>query len=183
MSLEQWAELPEDEPGELVDGVLTEEEVPDYAHEVVVSWLIALFWAWVMPRGGVVGGSEAKFAVRATRGRKPDVTVFVSRKPPRRGVVRVPPDIAVEVVSPTPRDARRDRIEKMDEYAAFGVRFYWLLDPQERTFEVYELAESGRYSRALGAADGTVKSIPGCEGLTVDLDALWKLVDSLPDEG
>jgi Uma2 family endonuclease len=182
MTMEQWGQLPEDEPGELVDGVLVEEEVPDYAHEVVVTWLVALLWAWAAPRGAVVGGSDAKFAVRPSRGRKPDITVFVTRRPPRRGVVRIPPDIAVEVVSVTPRDARRDRVEKMDEYAAFGVRFYWLLDPQERTFEVYELGSDGRYARALGAADGTVADVPGCAGLAVDLDALWALVDSLPDD-
>jgi hypothetical protein len=31
------------------------------------------------------------------------------------GIVRVPQDIAVEVVSPSRRDDHRDRIEKMDE--------------------------------------------------------------------
>lgn len=42
---------------------------------------------------------------------------------------------------------RRDR---------FGVRWYWLVDPVARTFEVYELAADGRYIRALAAADGDV---------------------------
>jgi hypothetical protein len=35
MSLEQWAALPEDEPGEIVDGFRVAEEVPENAHELV----------------------------------------------------------------------------------------------------------------------------------------------------
>jgi Uma2 family endonuclease len=67
----------------------------------------------------------------------------------------------VEVVSPRPSDARRDRLEKMAEHAAFGVRYYWILDPSVRLLEVFELDTRGRYARALGAAAGVVASIPG----------------------
>ena len=35
MTLAEWAELPEEEPGELVAGWLEEEEVPDYVHELL----------------------------------------------------------------------------------------------------------------------------------------------------
>jgi hypothetical protein len=30
LTLEEWGDLPEDVPGELIDGRLVEEEVPDY---------------------------------------------------------------------------------------------------------------------------------------------------------
>ncbi len=180
LSLDAWANLPEDEPGELVDGVLAEEEMPSYVHEILVALLIHAFSGWTLPRGGLVAGSDAKFAVSPHRGRKPDVTVYLpgSPLPPPRGAIGVPPDIAVEIASATPQDGRRDRVEKVADYAAFGIRFYWLLDPQLRSLEILELGPGG-YVHVLGVTDGVVEGIPGCEGLTIDLDALWATVDRL----
>ena len=184
LTLEEWAELPEDEPGELVDGHLEEEEVPDFVHELIVTWLAHALRSWLAGRGGFVGGSEAKFAVGRRRGRKPDLTVYLpgSRKPPARGLVRVPPDIVVEILSCRPRDVRRDRLDKMDDYAAFGVRWYWILDPELRTLEIFELGVDRRYVRALGAGSDRVEAVPGCTGLTLDLPALWREIAQLERE-
>lgn len=181
LSFDEWMALPEDEPGELVDGLLEEEEMPDYVHELLVALLIQVFGNWVLPRGGLVAGSDAKFAVASDRGRKPDLTVYLpgSPRPPRRGVIRVPPDVAVEVLSPQPRDGRRDRVEKPDEYAAFGIRYFWILDPELRSLEIFELGTDGRYARALAASSGTLDAIPGCPELALDLDALWARTDEL----
>jgi len=181
MTAAEWLSLPEDEPGEFVEGWLVEEEVPDLIHEVIVAALIQLFRNWIAPARGIVAGSDVKLSLQRG-GRKPDVCVFLPGKaPPRRGAVRVPPDIVVEVVSPTPRDGRRDRVEKFDEYAAFGVRFYWLVDPELRSVEVFELVQ-GRYARVLGQTSGRVESVPGCDGLLLDIDALWAEVDVLGPE-
>lgn len=184
MTLADWLALPEDEPGEWVDGYLTEEEVPDYAHELLVVLLGRLLGDWVLPRGGMLGGSGTKLALTARRGRIADLTVFLpgSALPPRRGTLRRPPDVVVEIVSPTPRDGRRDRVEKVADYAAFGIRYYWIVDPELRSFEILELGADGRYAHALGASAGRVREIPGCEGLELDLDALWAEVDRLPLE-
>ena len=151
ISLEEWSALPEDEPGEVVDGHLEEEEVPDYVHEFLLMLLGHIFAGWVVPRGGALGGPDAKLALSGRRGRKPDLTVYLpgSAFPPRRGLIRVPPDIAVEIVSPTPRDERRDRVEKVDDYAAFGVRWYWIVDPELRSLEILELGADRRYVHAL----------------------------------
>lgn len=184
MTFDEWAALPEDEPGELVDGRLEEEEVPDLEHELVVAWLVRLLGTW-LGRRGFVFGSEANYAVRPTRGRKPDVAVFLDAdgsRLPRHGIVRVPPDIVVEVVSPSPRDERRDRIEKMDEYASFGVRYYWLVDPALQSLEVFELTD-GRYARAARATEGRLEPVPGCAGLALDLDDLWTELSRLGPPG
>lgn len=183
LSLEEWFELPEDEPGELIDGRLEEEEVPDYLHELLVALLVRVFGNWILPRGGFVAGSDAKFAVGSGRGRKPDLTVyFPNRRPPARGLIHVPPDIAVEIVSPRPRDGRRDRVEKLADYAAFGVAYYWIVDPQLRSLEIFERNPNGRYTHVLGESAGTLENIPGCVGLTLDLDALWAELDRLQAE-
>jgi len=186
MTVEEWIALPEDEPGEFVEGLLEEEEVPSYVHEFLVALLARLLANWILPLGGLVAGSGAKFVVAPARGRKPDLSVYFpgSPFPPAHGPVETPPDIAIEIVSPTPRDSQRDRVEKMAEYAAFGIRHYWILEPQLRILEMFELDPSrGRYAHALGATAGRLEEIPGCPGLTIDLDALWAQIDRLEDQG
>lgn len=172
--------MDEDAVGELVEGHLVAEEDVGYLHEVVVAWIITRLTVWADDAGGFVGASDGRFAVSAHRGRKPDTSVFLpGNTPPPFGLVRTPPDITIEVVSQTPRDGRRDRVEKMTDYAAFGVRWYWIVDPALRTFDVLELTAEGRYLHAIAASEGRVTSIPGCPGLAIDLDALWAKVDAL----
>src|SRR5439155_11786485 len=95
---------------------------------------------------------------------------------PSDTLVRVPAHVVVEVTSPRPRDVRRDRVEKLADYARARVRYYWLVDPQLRSLEVYELGRDGRYAVALSAGHGRVP-VPGCPGLVLDLFALWAELD------
>lgn len=182
LSLAEWVLLGEDEPGELVAGCLEDEEVPDAVHELAVTWISALFRAWLAGRGFVFG-SELKLALRET-GRKPDVSIFFPdrRPPPRRGALEEPPDLVVEVVTPTPRDERRDRVEKMEEYAAFGVRWYWIVDPALATLEIFSLEADGHYKKATGVTGGRLGQVPGCPGLALDVDALWSELARLSSE-
>ncbi len=177
MTLEQWADMDEDEPGELVDGQLEEEEVPNHAHEAVVAWLLAKLHAWASPRRAPVVGSEHKLAVSDKRGRKPDVSMYAPGTRLGRGSLsRTPPDLVVEVLSPRPRDVRRDRRDKRAEYARFGVRLYLLVDPATRLVELFEMGPDGRYVYDISASEGKLE-LPGCEGLVLDLDELWSEVD------
>lgn len=181
MTSREWGQLPEDVSGELLAGRLVEEEWPDYVHEVVVAWLVHVLMTWAEGAGAIVAGSDAKFELGEGHGRKPDVSVFFAgRRPPRHGVVTIPPDIAVEVVSPSARDQRRDRVDKRAEYAAFGVRWLWLVDPEARGVEILEHDGREGYAERVTAGGGMV-DVPGCGGLTIDLDALWRKTDELED--
>jgi Uma2 family endonuclease len=178
MTVEEWGDLDEDIEGELVDGVLEEEEMATFLHEIVVMWLAQALRSWVRRRHGYVAGSEVKIVVGPRRGRKPDLSVYLRGAVPALAdtLVRTPPHIVVEVVSPRPRDARRDRIEKIRDYARIGIRYYWILDPQLRTLEILELEARPHYRVALAGSLGRLR-IPGCPGLALNLDHLWAEVD------
>lgn len=182
LSLQEWGTLPRGEAGELVRGFLTEEEVPDPLHELTVSWFVFLFRAW-LGRTGFVFGSDLKVQLTEDTGRKPDVTVIFpgGDAPSRRGPLRNAPDLVIEVVTPTPRDERRDRIEKMAEYESRGIRWYWLLDPALGSLEIFELNAQKKYTKVVAASEGQLVEVPGCPGLAVDLDDLWAELDRLGD--
>lgn len=67
------------------------------------------------------------------------------------------PDLVVEIISPS--SVIRDRIEKKNIYERFGVKEFWLIDPQNEEFEIYIL-ENKRF-KLLSAASrlqGELKS-------------------------
>lgn len=184
MTVEQWAALDEDAEGELVDGQLVAEEEVTWMHDETAAWLIGVLWPWLRANGGRVATSDVRYRIASDRGRKPDLSIFLAgtAMPPRTAsLVRSPPTIAIEILSPRPSDIRRDRVEKMRDYAQFGVTWYWLVDPNVHLLEIYRLRMDGPSERVLGATEAKV-AVPGCEGLVLDLDDLWATVDG-PDEG
>ncbi len=78
---------------------------------------------------------------------EPDLLLVLSeRRRILKNWVEGAPDLAVEILSPS--TAQRDRGIKLKAYARFGVREYWIVDPEERAVEIYELAPEGfRLSR------------------------------------
>ena len=72
--------------------------------------------------------------------REPDILFVANEHRDRIGEQAYgPPDMAVEVLSPSTR--RTDRLEKMVEYARAAVREYWIVDPYGGTMEVFVLRE------------------------------------------
>jgi Uma2 family endonuclease len=70
----------------------------------------------------------------------------------------------------------------MGEYAVFGVRYDWLVDPAIGSFEVFERTADGNYQKLVGAISGRVDPVPGCAGLALDIDALWAELERLGGE-
>jgi len=88
------------------------------------------------------------------------------------------PDWICEVVSPS--TGRLDRTAKMPIYARAAVSHAWLVDPLQRTLEVYELVAERWTLLSTHAGDETVRTRP-FEAVELDLRGLW--LDPTAHEG
>lgn len=89
---------------------------------------------------------------------------------PQHNWFSVVPDWICEIVSPG--TARNDRIKKMRIYARHQVQYFWLIDPRDRTLEVFRL-KFEEWVRLAGFADNdTVRAEPFAE-LEFQLGDLW----------
>ena len=175
---EEFLDLDEDDPRELVDGELVEIDVPGLPHEWVVTQLTSALNAWALANhAGIVVPSGFKVKIRHDRGVMPDVQLFRTggRPIPEKGLDAGAPDLAVEVVSPTSRGF--DRMRKLAWYASIGTPEYCLVDPERRTLDRFVLAPSGRLELAESLAGDVVFRPTTLEGFALDLATLWSLPD------
>ena len=81
-----------------------------------------------------------------------------------------PPTLAVEILSPSSN--RIDRVRKLHVNARFGVPFYWIVDPETRYIEAYELA--GESYELTGYLQGTQSGmLPPFPELEIRLVDVW----------
>jgi len=111
----------------------------------------------------------------ATRpsGREPDI-LFVAKE--RRSIHRKkyidgPADLAVEVVAEESRV--RDRQIKFQEYERAGVREYWIIDPDKKQADFYQLDATGRYQAVPPDSEHVYHSAV-LEGFWLKVDWLWQ---------
>jgi Uma2 family endonuclease len=147
---------------ELVDGEIRMSPA-GFRHGQVCIRLASRLQTFVEARKlGAVVDSSTGFRLPGGNVRVPDAA-FVSRErmagaPWPEGLSPVPPDLAVEVLSPT--DRPRFVLDRVGEYLEAGVRLVWVIDPAGGGATVY---------RSLGivrdlAADGVLEGedvLPG----------------------
>lgn len=168
MTIDEFLEA-EEEGGyryELARGVLEVSEVPDDWHGDLVCWIYQLLATYMAEHPGRIhrygGGGEFRLWMpEMVSGRHPDVAaVLAGTAPDHRG--RRPPSLAMEVVSEGGRARTRDFVTKREEYLAYGLREYWILDPFERRIVVLIRNGDAWIERAFGAeqeAEGVL--LPG----------------------
>lgn len=94
----------------------------------------------------------------------PDVGFFrADRYPgglPERGFYPMPPDLAVEVISPSDRKA--DIVAKQELYRRAGVSLVWWVDPNRKSVTVHRLGQDSEVVEKNGVLDGG-DVLPGFE--------------------
>jgi Uma2 family endonuclease len=87
---------------------------------------------------------------------------------PESGFYPMPPDLAVEVISPIDRKA--DIAQKQALYAKAGVPLIWWVDPERKTVTVYRLGQNPEIVEAVGVLDGG-DVLPG---FTLELQTIFR---------
>jgi Uma2 family endonuclease len=104
---------------------------------------------------------------------QPDI-LFVSHKNANvitKKNIQGAPDLVIEILSPS--TGYYDLIEKKEAYAKFGTREYWIVDPQKKWVEVFEIRDGDFESKGRFGAKESFKSavIPGLE---IDLTEVFR---------
>ncbi len=91
-------------------------------------------------------------------------------KLPETAYFETPPDWICEVISPS--TARYDRLEKRDIYAAYKVSHLWLIEPDQKVLEAFELHDGKWTLISTRANDDEIAIEPFAE-VPFALNALW----------
>ena len=176
MTARQFLDLGEDPAGirlELVDGEVAVSPSPQPGHSYTVISLGSLLKVHI--DAGEVG--ELLTDVDTIFGeydvRRPDLLFFVNarRHLIRDDAIHGPPDLCVEIVSPS--SGKIDRKDKFAQYAAGKVKHYWIVDPKRRTIESYTLRGGKYVGRVRGSGSDVVK-LPPFPKLEIPLAKLWR---------
>ena len=168
--------LPENMIGEIIDGELVASPRPSPEHMFTLSILgNEVGPPYNMGRGGP-GGWIILDEVEIALGEDifvPDLSGWKKErffKPEGQNWISIAPDWICEILSPS--SIRQDRIIKSIVYAKHKIPYFWLIDPRNKTLDVFRL-ESGRWiSLGVYAENDKVRAEPFQE-TEIDLSALW----------
>jgi Uma2 family endonuclease len=125
---------------ELVNGILVAKPMGHYESHIAALLSHLLYQYLDAHPIGVLYDAEAPYFLLPDNVRKPDVSLLTfARMPggelPRDAACPIPPDLAVEVLSPSNTAAEMEL--KLKQYFAAGVRLVWYIDPELKTARVF----------------------------------------------
>jgi Uma2 family endonuclease len=156
-----YLQLPEDKRYEILDGELYVVPAPNTRHQrLVVRILEVLLHHATEKKLGEVFVAPYDVSLSDETIVQPDI-LFVSNA--RLGIIgeaniSAPPDLVIEILSPSTRNKDLDIKRKI--YAGFGVREYWIVDPEAETVDVLVWSEQGYTSAGiLGCSERLLSSV------------------------
>ncbi|MFP4229062.1 MAG: Uma2 family endonuclease [Salinivenus sp.] len=156
---EDYRQLPEGAPYELIRGQLVMSPAPTPYHQIIQANLFFEL-SKVVREGnqGRVVGPPLDVRLDDTTVLQPDLVYLATARTDRIGeqAIEGAPDLVAEILSPA--TAHRDLTEKKRLYEIHGVREYWVVDPEQQAVEVFAHTEEGFMQRARVVEEGTVTS-------------------------
>jgi len=175
MTAKQFLQMGEDPPGvrlELVNGEVKVSPSPDLRHSFCDSILGALLTDYVRDNGLGVLFRDIDTVFGKHDVRRPDMLYFAKRRLHLLGdkAVEIPPDLCIEIVSPS--SVAVDRKQKFKQYEKGKVAHYWIVDPASQTIEGYKLV-GGKYRPTGHGKKNEIVRLPPFPQLNIPLADLW----------
>lgn len=168
---EDYKLLPEDKRYEIAEGELLVTPAPNSRHQDILAHLVVRILTFVDAGGlGKVLPAPTDVILANDSVVQPDL-LFVSRD--RQGIidpqggVHGAPDLVIEILSPA--TAGRDRVVKRKLYGKYGVREYWIVDPDAKSIEVLLPQHSGLETWRVFPC-GSALTSPLLDGLHLPVD-------------
>jgi Uma2 family endonuclease len=159
-TIKDYKLLPEGAPYQLIEGELVMTPSPTTFHQIILGNLNEKIRAFVKEKdAGLVLFAPIDVYLDDENVFQPDI-VFISKQ--RQDVVKDDgihgaPDMIIEILSPS--TAYYDIKKKYKIYEKFGVKEYWIVDPEMKSVELFSLTEQGKFLLSAGLSEqGTVKS-------------------------
>lgn len=140
LTYEDYLNIPDDKWYELIDGELIMTPSPIPYHQWISKNIVYEIEKFARETGaGMLFNAPFDVFLDNENVLQPDV-LFISKE--RAGVIgrrniQGAPDLVVEILSES--TAYYDLVKKKRLYAKFGVREYWIVDPDGKTVEIYSL--------------------------------------------
>ena len=150
-TIEDIYALPEGQRAELIDGQIYNMAPPKRIHQKLINRLSQTITNHIDSKGGDCEVYPAPFAVFLNADDKnyvePDISVICDKNKLDEYGCNGAPDWVIEIVSPSTE--RMDYGIKLFKYRSAGVREYWIINPVNRTINIYDFEnneKTGQYS-------------------------------------
>ena len=159
----------DEERWELIDGVPYAMSAPSQAHQEAFGVLFNQLYNYL--KGKHCKVFAAPFDVRLNYDTgddtvvQPDLLVVCDKAKLDEKGCNGAPDMVIEILSPS--TARHDRFVKFRLYQKYGVREYWIVDPETKTVQAHVLDEGRFYTTIYADTDDIQVHV--LEGCTINL--------------
>ncbi len=159
---------------EIIEGELFMSPAPSIKHQLILKRLSQLIDQYVQKNGlGEVLLAPCDVIFSNINVMQPDI-LFISRQNYEIITalnIQGTPDLLIEILSPS--TIENDRIFKKLVYEKFGVKEYWLVDPEQETIEGWTLKQ-GRFQLFQKAQKTEIFASKLIQGLELDLAPIFQ---------
>jgi len=150
---------------------------PNFLHQTISALLTGILMRAARESGGRACASPIDVVLAEHTILQPDL-IYVGKA--RRQIVKKQiqgaPDLVIEILSES--NSRRDRVDKLNLYAEFGVAEYWIIDPDGQQFDFLlhnrKKGTDGKFE--IQTQHDDCYQSPRLPELTIQLADFWKEV-------